>query len=66
MVTGSKRSYQEMVDALAEGLPQLQDTLSGLTAQDWQRLVFCGRPSPSSRPGRSCRNWPPTSTSSWG
>jgi hypothetical protein len=36
MVTGTRaRSYDEMVDALAkEGLPALQDTLSGLTPQD--------------------------------
>jgi hypothetical protein len=35
MVTGTRaRSYEEMVDALAEGLPALQEKLSGLTPED--------------------------------
>ena len=51
MVTGTRaRSYQEMVDALAEGLPQLQDTLSGLTAQDWQRPTYLRPPEPEQPP----------------
>jgi uncharacterized protein (TIGR03083 family) len=38
-VTGTRaRSYEEMVDALAEeGLPALQAKLSDLTSEDWQR-----------------------------
>ena len=65
MVTGTRaRSYHEMVDALAEGLPLLQDTLAGLTPADWQRPTLLRPPEPGSRPGRSC-SWPPTSTSSW-
>jgi hypothetical protein len=50
MVTGTRaRSYQEMVDALAEGLPLLQDTLAGLTAEDWQRPTYL-RPPESGKP----------------
>jgi uncharacterized protein (TIGR03083 family) len=50
MVTGTRaRSYEEMVDALAEGLPMLQDTLSGLTPEDWQRPTFL-RPPESGKP----------------
>jgi hypothetical protein len=52
MVTGTRaRSYDEMVDALAkEGLPALQDTLSGLTPEDWQRLTFLRPPEPGKPP----------------
>ena len=51
MVTGTRaRSYQEMVDALAEGLPMLQDTLSGLTPQDWQRPTYLRPPEPGTPP----------------
>jgi uncharacterized protein (TIGR03083 family) len=51
MVTGTRaRSYQEMVDALAEGLPMLQDTLSGLTPQDWQRPTYLRPPEPEQPP----------------
>jgi len=51
MVTGTRaRSYQEMVDALAEGLPMLQDTLSGLTPEDWQRTTFLRPPEPGKPP----------------
>jgi uncharacterized protein (TIGR03083 family) len=51
MVTGTRaRSYdEEMVDALAEGLPMLQDTLSGLTPEDWQRPTLL-RPPESGKP----------------
>ena len=50
MVTGTRaRSYDEMVDALAEGLPMLQDTLSRLTPEDWQRPTFL-RPPESGKP----------------
>ena len=66
MVTGTRaRSYDEMVDALAEeGLPALQAKLSDLTPEDWQRPTLLQPPEPESRRGPSC-NWPPTSTSSW-
>ena len=65
MVTGTRaRSYHEMVDALAEGLPMLQDTLAGLTPQDWQRPTYLRPPEPGTPPWTSC-SWPPTSTSSW-
>jgi hypothetical protein len=39
MVTGTRaRSYDEIVDALAEeGLPALQDALSRLPPEDWER-----------------------------
>jgi hypothetical protein len=60
MAAGTRaRSYEEMVDALAEeGLPALQDKLSNLKPGD------CDRPSRGSRRGPSW-NSPPTSTSSW-
>lgn len=46
MVTGTRaRSYDEMVDALAaEGLPALQDTLSDLTSEDWERPTLLQPP----------------------
>jgi Mycothiol maleylpyruvate isomerase N-terminal domain len=52
MVTGTRaRSYDEMVDALAaEGLPMLQDTLSGLTPEDWQRSTLLRPPEPGKPP----------------
>ena len=51
MVTGTRaRSYDEMVDALAEGLPMLQDTLSGLTPEDWQRPTYLRPPEPGKPP----------------
>ena len=51
MVTGTRaRSYEEMVDALAEGLPMLQDTLSGLTPEDWQRPTLLRPPEPGTPP----------------
>jgi hypothetical protein len=51
MVTGTRaRSYEEMVDALAEGLPQLQDTLSGLTPADWERPTLLRPPEPGKPP----------------
>jgi uncharacterized protein (TIGR03083 family) len=52
MVTGTRtRTYDEMVDALAkEGLPALQDTLSGLTPEDWQRPTFLRPPEPGMPP----------------
>jgi hypothetical protein len=48
MVTGTRaRSYDEMVDALAEeGLPTLQNTLAGLTAEDWERSTLLQPPDP--------------------
>jgi uncharacterized protein (TIGR03083 family) len=51
MVTGTRaRSYEEMVDALAEGLPALQDTLYGLTPADWQRPTLLQPPDPEQPP----------------
>jgi len=51
MVTGTRtRSYDEMVDALAEGLPMLQDTLAGLVAEDWQRPTLLQPPDPQQPP----------------
>ena len=52
MVTGTRaRSYDEMVDALAEeGLPALQDTPSGLTPEDWQRPTLLRPPEPGKPP----------------
>jgi uncharacterized protein (TIGR03083 family) len=48
MVTGTRaRSYDEMVDALAEeGLPTLQNTLAGLAAEDWERSTLLQPPDP--------------------
>jgi uncharacterized protein (TIGR03083 family) len=52
MATGTRtRSYQEMVDALAaEGLPALQDTLTRLAPQDWQRSTLLQPPDPQQPP----------------
>jgi uncharacterized protein (TIGR03083 family) len=52
MVTGTRaRSYDEMVEALAEeGLPALQEALSGLTPQDWQRPTLLQPPEPGKPP----------------
>jgi uncharacterized protein (TIGR03083 family) len=52
MMTGTRaRSYDEMVDALAqEGLPALQDTLSGLAPADWERPTLLQPPEPERPP----------------
>src|SRR5215216_7532417 len=52
MVTGTRaRTYEEMVDALAEeALPALQDTLSGLAAEDWGRPTRLLPPDPDKPP----------------
>ena len=52
MVTGTRaRSYDEMVQALAaEGLPALQDTLSSLEPEDWQRPTLLQPPEPGKPP----------------
>jgi uncharacterized protein (TIGR03083 family) len=51
MVTGTRaRSYEEMVDALAEGLPALQAKLSDLTPQDWQQPTLLRPPEPGKPP----------------
>jgi hypothetical protein len=51
MVTGTRaRSYEEMVDALAEeGLPALQAKLSELTSEDWERPTLL-RPPEADKP----------------
>jgi hypothetical protein len=51
MVTGTRaRSYDEMVDALAEGLPALQDKLSGLAPEDWERPTLLQPTEPGQPP----------------
>jgi uncharacterized protein (TIGR03083 family) len=52
MVTGTRaRSYEEMVDALAEeGLPALQQKLSDLTPEDWERPTLLQPPEPGKPP----------------
>jgi uncharacterized protein (TIGR03083 family) len=52
MVIGTRaRSYDEMVEALAEeGLPALQNTLSGLTPQDFERPTLLQPPEPGKPP----------------
>ena len=51
MVTGTRaRSYDEMVDALAEGLPALQDKLAELTPADWERPTLLRPPEPGTPP----------------
>jgi uncharacterized protein (TIGR03083 family) len=52
MVTGTRaRSYDEMVQVLAEeGLPALQDTLSGLEPEDWERPTLLQPPEPGKPP----------------
>ena len=46
MMTGTRaRSYDEMMDALAEeGLPALQDKLAELTPDDWERPTLLQPP----------------------
>ena len=52
MVTGTRaRTYNEMVDALAEeGLPALQDTLAELTPADWERPTLLRPPEAGKSP----------------
>jgi uncharacterized protein (TIGR03083 family) len=51
MVTGTRaRSYEEMVDALAEGLQALQGKLSGLTPDDWERPTLLQPAEPEQPP----------------
>jgi uncharacterized protein (TIGR03083 family) len=52
MATGTRaRSYDEMVDALAEeGLPALQDTLLALTPDEWARPTLLQPPEPGTPP----------------
>jgi hypothetical protein len=66
MVSGTRaRSYEEMVQALAEeGLPALQETLSGLTPQDWERPTLLQPPEPG-KPPWTVVQLAATSTSSW-
>ena len=52
MGTGTRaRTYDEMVDALTtEGLPALQDQLSGLSPADWERSTLLRPPEPGKPP----------------
>jgi uncharacterized protein (TIGR03083 family) len=52
MVTGTRaRSYDELVQVLAEeGLPALQDSLSGLEPEDWERPTLLQPPEPGKPP----------------
>jgi hypothetical protein len=52
MVTGTRaRSYDEMVDALAEeALPTLQEPLAGLAPEDWRRPTLLQPPDPQQPP----------------
>jgi uncharacterized protein (TIGR03083 family) len=52
MATGTRaRSYDEMVDALAEeGLPALQDKLLALTPDEWARPTLLQPPEPGTPP----------------
>jgi hypothetical protein len=51
MVTGTRaRSYEEMVDALAEGLQALEDKLSGLSEEDSQRPTLLRPADPEAQP----------------
>jgi uncharacterized protein (TIGR03083 family) len=45
-----ERSYEEMVDALAEGLPALEDTLSSLSPEDWKRPTLLQPAQPDTPP----------------
>ena len=44
------RSYEEMVEALAEGLQAVEDTLSGLSGPDWERPTLLRPPDPEAPP----------------
>jgi len=44
------RSYEEMVEALAEGLQAVEDTLSGLSGADWERPTLLRPPDPEAAP----------------
>jgi uncharacterized protein (TIGR03083 family) len=51
MTTGSQaRSYEEIVDALAEGLQALEETLAGLSEEDWARPTLLKPPDPDVPP----------------
>ena len=51
MTTGSQaRSYEEIVDALAEGLQALEETLAGLPEEDWARPTLLRHPDPGLPP----------------
>jgi hypothetical protein len=65
MDTGTQtRSYEEVIDALAEALQALEHTLDGLSEEDWARPTLLRTVDPRPRPGASS-SWLRTSTSSW-
>jgi hypothetical protein len=50
MTATQERSYEEMVEALAEGLQALEDTLSSLSPEDWNRPTLLRPVDPSAPP----------------
>ncbi len=48
--TNQTRSYEETVDALAEGLQVVEDTLSQLSGDDWERPTRLQAPDPDLPP----------------
>jgi len=49
-MTANTRSYEEIVEALAEGLPALEDTLSSLSPEDWNRPTLLRPVDPDAPP----------------
>ena len=50
MTATGTRTYDEMVDALAEGLPALEETLSSLSPEDWNRPTLLQPAQPDTPP----------------
>lgn len=48
--TAQTRTYNEMVEALAEGLHVVEDTLADLSEADWERPTLLQPPDPEARP----------------
>lgn len=49
-MTASTPTYEEMTDALTEGLQALEDTLSGLSEEDWGRPTLLRPATPDTAP----------------